>query len=222
MKKKDQILSSQSAYVSADLIRMSASQDIFFDSGLENLFYGQRVDLLSQKGEFSLIKASESVGWVPSRFITRDKASVYPVFINDEVYGYDHDEVKKVRRLLRDETFGGVLQLALRPTEFILWRLKERRTKVTWPTQRPRLPGLWDTLLTGVRGVSSGRFPRTESVLEGCDQAGQSWLGWVESVTPNGVIVVETVGRSVVGQYQKISLDRKSWQAESAVFISFS
>jgi hypothetical protein len=191
-----------------------------FDTLRGLLSYGTAVEVVHHKDHWSFVQTPQLHGWVESKYLTDDKKVVFPVFANGTIYEADNRETLKLRAYLTDELLGGLLARKLQSSEFIMYQLRRLRTGVLWPLDRPRLPGMWQTILQGKRGVSIGAEPKTSSVLE-CMKEDGSFLAFVESVTPEDAIRISCVGRHTDGMYEQKEFTRAQWRAWRPVFISF-
>lgn len=213
-------LESRICYVTQPQVRCLHFASNSFDSLRGLLGYGEKVSVVQHKNTWAFVESASVQGWVESKFLTENKHSVFPQLHSGQVYGANNAETKKLRQYLNDELLGGLLQLALQSAEFVIYQLRLSGTKVAWPLERPRLPGMWQSILVGKRGVFIGQEPKTGSVLEGNERK-EPFIAFVESVTPDNSIVISYVGRSESGMYEKKECTRTQWQQWSPVFISF-
>lgn len=191
-----------------------------FDT-LRGLFkYGEVVNVMQHKDSWSFVETPALQGWVETKYLTDDKNEVFAQFQTDQEYDAHNLETVKLRQYLDDELLGGLLELKLQPSEFVMYQLRKLGVVVAWPLERPRLPGAWQSILKGKRGVSIGFEPKTGSALE-CDGKKERFLAFVESVTPDDSIIISYVGRREAGVYEKRQFSRIQWQDWKPVFISF-
>lgn len=191
-----------------------------FDTLRGVLSYGTAVEVVQHKDHWSFVQTPQLHGWVESKYLTDDKNAVFPVFYKGTIYEADNRETLKLRDYLADELLGGLLKKKLQPSEFIVYQLHRHSIGVLWPLDRPRLPGMWQIILKGKRGVSIGVEPKTGSVLEYTEDGG-SFLAFVESVTPDDTIRISSVGRHTDGMYEQTECTRVQWREWRPVFISF-
>ena len=191
-----------------------------FDTVRGTLKYGDGVKIVREKDDWYFVESGAMQGWVETQAVTTEASSVFPQFTSGQLFDVNDSETKKLRLYLRDELRGGVLGRNLQPTEYIMYRLKRLGAVVAWPLERPRLPGKWQTILNGKRGVSLGFEPKTSSVVE-CASVNQEFLAFVESVAPDETIVVSSVGRGEDGHFETKEFTSAQWKLWQPVFISF-
>ena len=213
-------LEGRMGYVTQSPVRCLQVAQKKFDT-LRGLFkYGDVVRVIQQKDQWSFVESETVQGWVESKYLTDDKDAVFPRLDDGQVYGANNQETKKIRQYLNDELLGSLLELPLQSTEFVLYKLRKLAVKIVWPFERPRLPGMWQSILDGKKGISIGDEPKTGSVLESKGGAAP-FLAFVESVTPDDSIVISCVGRQRDGEYEKKEYSRARWREWKPVFISF-
>lgn len=213
-------LENRICYVTQPQVRCLHSAHTSFDTLRGLLSYGDKVRVIQHKNGWAFVESASVQGWVESKFLTENTQSVFPQLHSGQVYGANNAETKKLRQYLNDELLGGVLQMVLQSSEFVMYRLSLSGTKVAWPLERPRVPGMWQSILVGKRGVFITPEPKTGSVLE-CKDKKEPFIAFVESVTPDDSIVISYVGRSESGMYEKKECTRTQWQQWRPVFISF-
>jgi hypothetical protein len=213
-------LESRVGYVTQSAVRCLQVPQKKFDT-LRGLFtYGEAVKVIQQKDQWSFVESAVVQGWVESKYLTDDKKAVFPQLNSGQTYGANNPETKKLRQYLNDELLGGLLGLPLQPTEFATYQLRRLAIEVAWPLERPRLPGMWQSILSGKRGIAIGREPKTGSVLE-TTSGPKQFLAFVESVTPDDSLVISCIGRQQEGVYEKTECTRAQWFEWKPVFISF-
>jgi hypothetical protein len=213
-------LESRVGYVTQPKVRCLQVPQKKFDT-LRGLFkYGEAVKVIQQKDQWSFVESAAIQGWVESIYLTEDKKAVFPQLHSGQTYDANNLETKKLRQYLNDELLGGLLELPLQPTEFVTYQLRRLAIEIAWPLERPRLPGMWQAILAGKRGVSIGPEPKTGSVLESTSGPKQ-FLAFVESVTPDDSLVISGVGRQQEGGYEQTECTRAQWLEWKPVFISF-
>lgn len=214
-------LESRVCYVSQKKLHCLQTPQKKFDT-LRGIFsYGDAVRVMQQKNNWSFVEHADLRGWVDTRGLETDVAAVLPHFTKNSAYTAAEENTMKLRAFLQDALLGGELKLPLQSVEYIHYRLKKTGTKPHWPLERPRLPGNWQHILRGKRGVEIGLEPKTGSVLEcnGCQE--NEFLAYVESVTPDDTIVISCVGRTQDGVYEEMQYTKVQWQEWKPVFISF-
>lgn len=214
------ILETKICYVQSERLLCLQTPHKKFDTLRGVLRYGDSVRVIQQKNHWSFVEHHSVQGWVETQFLSTDSATVLPDFHHNHRYDAYHSETTKLRLRIADELLGGELALDLQSTEYLLYRLKENGQSISWPLERPRLAGTWQTILKDKKGIAIGHTPKTGSVLE-CSVAGTHFLGYVETVTPESIIVISTVGRVVEGVFETIEYTKPQWQELSPVFISF-
>jgi len=213
-------LESRVGYVAQPHVACLQMPQNTFDTRRGVFQYGDVVKVIRQKDTWSFVESAALQGWVESKYLTDDEHEVFPILQSNQVYDANNKETKKLRQYLNDELLGGQLQMHLQPAEFVLYKLKKLRADVMWPLERPRLPGTWQSILRGKKGVSLGQEPKTSSVLEYNGNT-EPFLAFVESVTPDNSIVISCVGRQNAGEYEQQEFTSAQWKEWRPVFISF-
>ncbi|MCA9362376.1 hypothetical protein KC906_03290 [Candidatus Kaiserbacteria bacterium] len=213
---------SQTVYVAVPHLPCLARPALNFDLQLGLCTYAQTVQLLRTAGEYAEVRTGALQGWVLQQGLTDRRSAVFPECTDGVLYTAVHPETEKLRLCLKDDMLGGVLGLSLQPSEYVRYRLWQRRVQVPWAKQRPRVAGEWQRLLKGARGVRIGIEPRTGAVLEHVREEGSdAFLGYVETVHPDLSISLSSVGRVNDGEYRYEQLAHAEWKEWRPVFISF-
>lgn len=214
-------LAGKMAYVQEPAVHCLQTPQKKFDAKRGELSYATAVRVVREQNGWVFVETNSQQGWVLDSSITEDERVVYPQLQAGVVYDAAHPETIKLRRSLQDELLGGELALPLQSSEYILYRLARAQKTVLWPMERPRLPGMWQSLLKGRTGVVMSLEPKTGAILEYSGTVGNRFLGYVESVTPDQKIVLSSIGRVETGVFEKTEFLPADWQAWRPVFISF-
>lgn len=209
------------AYVGVDKAVCYSQTTIDFDTRLGDLHYGDTVMVKSINGAYAKINFQDYDGWMKVADLVDDKNLVVPNLKSSYVYGPKNEETLKLRKYLKDELLGGLLNLPLQPLELIIYLLKSQRIVVNWPNTKPRNPGSLSNLLKGRKGVSMSIEPRTSSVIEYLDENNDGIIGFITEVSPDLTITVGSVGRIEVGEYRVEKFTHDEWKEWRPVFISF-
>lgn len=190
-----------------------------FDGEMEIIPYGAAVTVVGYRGTYASVLRAHHTGWVRKDHLVSDKLAVWPQLnVGERYYAADPD-TKKVRALIGDEFGAGELALPLQPGEYILARLLDEQRRILWPTERPRLPGTWHTLLRGVSGIHASITPKTDAVMEWYTTDGAGSLAYVEAVAPDNTLALSLVGFAVAGEYQRLTFTESQWRELRPVFI---
>jgi hypothetical protein len=191
-----------------------------FDSVLRVLPYGSVVTVHRHEGRFSAVEYAGSIGWVHKDELVYKSESIFPTFVVGEFYDARHTTTEAIRRYLHDEFFTESLFLPLLSVEYVSYVLLRKGRIIPWSTTRPRRAGTWHILLRGARGVHIGLSPHTGAVIEYNLPEGESVVGYVESVRPDGTVTVATVGRTTEGMFERYELTEAEYREVRALFIS--
>lgn len=216
------IVGSQTAYILVPKAHCLSRPVKSFDGVVGQCTYAEKVLVDKTEGMFAHVHAARCTGWIELAQLTEDKASITPQFSSSIVYNMLHPETIKLRKLTQDEQLGNALHLPLQGLEYILFRLNEQGILVDWQGARPRLPGSWQTLLRGVKGVTMNIEPKTGSVLETSGTEAKPFLAYVESVSPDSILTITSVGRKNEGEFLREEIVKAQWIEWRPVFISFS
>lgn len=210
------------AYIKVDSVPYFSQPELIFDTKLGSFSYGDKVMVVCSVNNFTEVRTATVQGWVATEALSDDSKQILPVLETGNIYNAHNEQTIKLRRCINDEALGQMLTIPLQSVEFALMALKQRQILISWPAERPRLPGRWKTLLRGYKGVSLSIEPRTGAILEyGGDDGTDGFLGYVEAVHPDLSITLQSVGRVVEGEYRVEEFSHNEWKEWRPVYISF-
>jgi hypothetical protein len=141
-------LESRVCYVNQPQVRCLQGAQKKFDTLRGILKYGDAVKVIQHKENWSFVESATVQGWIETNCLTDDKKLVFPQLLSDQVYDANNTQTKKLRQYLNDELLAGLLELELQPSEFVMYQLRIFGIEVAWPLERPRLPGMWQSILS--------------------------------------------------------------------------
>ncbi|MFW6209952.1 MAG: hypothetical protein ACOC4E_00490 [Patescibacteria group bacterium] len=207
-------------FICVPQVALLATPQMSLDSCIARLSYGARVTHRRATDTWLEIESVAGTGWVPAASVTPVEALVLPHLSPGELYTAEQVETRKLRACIQDAALAGELQLPLQDLELAFYHLWRRGTRFTWPAERPRTAGRWHQILRGVRDVSMSIEPHTNAILEYQGNGTPGFLGIVTAVTPEQVITVASVGRTVAGLYQEETFSPLQWREWRPIFIS--
>lgn len=181
--------------------------------------YGTAVTVSEFCGNYAHVLRGDVKGWLHKDDLTPHKTEVWPQLREWVIYAASATDAVKIRALIQDSFSAGTLALPLQAGEYILFRLLFDNRTIVWPDDRPRLPGHWQTILKGVKGVHATIMPKTDSVMEWQSESDGGRLAYVEAVNPDNTITTTCVGLIVAGQYTKQIWTQDQWRELRPVFI---
>ncbi|MBY0310337.1 hypothetical protein K2Q16_04305 [Patescibacteria group bacterium] len=190
-----------------------------FDSVLTVVPYATPVRVMRHEGRFTSIEHHGVIGWVHKDELVYSGESIFPELAVGESYDAHHASTQAVRRYLGDDFFTESLYLPLLAVEYVSFMLRRNGRTLPWTMVRPRRAGTWHVLLRGGRGVHVGLAPHTGAVIEYDVPDGESVVGYVESVRPDGTLTVSTVGKDEEGVFVRYQLNEKEYRELRALFI---
>jgi hypothetical protein len=190
-----------------------------FDSVVTRLPYGAMVMALEQRGRWTRIAYNTTEGWVLREDLMDRAAHVYPHFLIGEQNTAHDPNTMRVRAMLDDMFAGGAAELDLQSSEYVAYRLMRKGLSIAWPETRPRIPGLWHTLLKGVPGIHISVSPKTGAVMEYMYSEDRGHLAYVEAVFPDETINISEVNYPDRGIYNERVLTRQEWRELKPLFI---
>ncbi|NCN52352.1 hypothetical protein GW943_00885 [Candidatus Parcubacteria bacterium] len=191
-----------------------------FDGVIARLPYGAFVMTLEQRGRWSRIVYRETAGWVLRDELIDRAAYVYPDFIIGATNFTDDPNTLRLRAVISDEFSGGLIELPLQSSEYVLYRLYRKNLSVAWPDVRPRTEGTWHTILGGVSGVYGSVSPSQGAVMEYVREDSVGHLAYVDAVFPDETISISEANYPDNGAYNERVLTREEWRELRPVFIS--
>jgi hypothetical protein len=216
---RESVVCGDTEYVSVSSATVQRYPYLAFDSVLAHLPYGTAVSVVRRVGRYAEVVYDGSTGFLELDALTADPAEVFPEFRSDEAYLADDPETVMLRRYIADAFSAAPLALPLQPGELVTYRLALAGRALPWGSARPRLPGQWQSLLRGQRGVSIGVTARTGSVMEYRDEEGTGYLAYVEAVTPEETLTTVAASADETGVYTKSTIPRAIWREWRPVFI---
>jgi len=193
-----------------------------YDGVLVKLPYATVTQVFAYEGRFARIAFEESTGWVLKDELTAQVSEVLPELASGAIYTDDDPETQKLRKYIEDEFFTNELFLPLQASEFVAYQLKKHGLNIEWPAIRPRLAGLWQNILKGKTGIKIGLVPKTGAIIEYNNDDGTGFVGYTKAVKVDESIIIEGVGRQVVGEYREELIEKNQWQNWRPVWISVS
>ena len=209
-------------YITASVGLVFNRPVLSYDGVLEKLPYAAVVRVVAYEGRFARIVLGDSTGWVLKDVLTSQAGDVVPELVSGKVYTEDSLEIQKLRKYIEDEFFTTELFLPLQSTEFVTYQLKKHGLKIEWPAVRPRTAGSWQNILKGKNGIRIGLVPKTGAIIEYSNDDGTGFVGYTKAVKVDESIVIEGVGRQVVGEYREELIEKSEWQNWRPVWISVS
>lgn len=187
--------------------------------------YGSMVMVLDAEDMWAHVASGPHTGWVYVDDLEDCAADVYPSFHIGEANGADDPSTIRVRAIINDEFGAGDVELPLQAEEYVLYRLYKKGLKIAWPPVRPRLPGMWHTILKDVPNVSVVVKPvggaLMEFMMESEDDEGVSGhIAYVEAVFPDDTIQISETNWPDRGMYNERVLTLEEWQALTPTFLT--
>ena len=209
-------------YTAQSAVHVYKEPTTAFDSRLGTIPYGEMVMMLEPRGRFFHVMWGELDGWVLRDDLIDRAAGIQPTFIIGEENNASDESTKRTRQLIHDE-FGTIsTELPLQAGEYIIYKLHKKGTRIAWPPMRPRIPGLWHTILRGAPGVHVAVTPKAGSVMEYLFENEVGHLAYVEAVFPDDTISVSEANFPDRGIYNERELTREEWRELRPVFIRIS
>ncbi len=190
-----------------------------FDTCLGSLSYGDMVMVLEQRGRWARVIFKELSGWILREDLVDRAAYVYPEFILGEENDVDDPNTIRVRAFSGDVFGGGKVAFPLQAGEYVLYRLRRKGQSIMWPEIRPRVPGMWHTILKGVDGIRMSMVPKAGSVMEYVFKDEVGHLAYVEAVFPDETVHVSEVNYPDRGIYNERMITKEEWRELHPVFI---
>lgn len=193
---------------------------IEFDTQIGTIPYGDLVMMREPQGRFYRALWNGIEGWVLKDDLVDRAVRVHPQFQIGEENSVDHPNTVHVRAIIQD-TFGlSRSEFPLQAGEYVLYRLWKKGIRIAWPEIRPRVPGLWHSILKGVPGVHIGITPKAGAIMEYMLDGDVGHLAFVEAVFPNETIALSEANFPDSGTYNERELPREDWKELRPVFIS--
>lgn len=190
-----------------------------FDCVVSKLEYGTAVTVVGYDGRYAKINKPNLSGYVLKEDLTPVKNNVWPIFLDQKVYDALSEETKKTRLLIHDMFFSDRLQLPLQAGEYIVTRLMTEHRFINWSQKRPRIAGSWQGLLKGRSGIHITVSPKTDSIMEWVNDAGEGRLAYIEAVSPEKTLTITTVGVDNEGMFSIMILTESLWRELRPIFI---
>ena len=200
-------------YVQVESVPLYLEAALQVDGVISYAPYATALSVVGSHGHFWRVVHGEGTAWIEKNMVTDDRNVLYPIFTGGNSYLALDTETKKLRRLIKDEFFAVRVHSPLLGTEYIQYRLQLHGQGIDWVgVGRPRLAGVWHSLLRGRRDVVVKVSPKTGSIME-CGEGDKAFLAYVESVSPDETISISSIGRYKPGQFVEEVLTKEQWQA---------
>lgn len=209
-------------YANSVRVPVFKNPTIEFDGQIGEVPFGDMVIVLEPRGRFYRIMWNTIEGWVLKEDIADRALRVYPVFTIGEENGVDHPNTAHVRAILGDIFGLGRSEFALTAGEYVLYRLWRKGARIVWPEIRPRVPGLWHTILRGSRQVHIGVMPKVGAVMEYMLSPEMGHVAYVEAVFPDHTITISETNFPDAGIYNERVLTKEEWKELHPVFMTVS
>lgn len=190
-----------------------------FDGVLGIIPYGRMVMSLGSRGKWMEIVYGDKKGWVLREDLVDRAAYVYPEFVIGEKNELDDPNTVRIRAMIGDEFDASRVEFPLQAGEYVLYRLLRKGLTIAWPDTRPRVPGVWHTILRGVLGVHIGITPKTGSIMEYTLPEETGHLAYIEAVFPDETINISEANYPDSGIYNERVLTREEWRELKPIFI---
>lgn len=191
-----------------------------FDAQIGVIPYGEMVMMLEPQGRFLKVIWNTLEGWVLKDDLVDRAIRVYPEFTVGKENGVDDSNTVHVRAIIKDEFGVSRSEFSLQAGEYVLYRLWKKGIRIEWPKTRPRVPGLWHTILKGVPRVHVGVTPKVGSVMEYMLNNDVGHLAYVEAVFPDNTITISEANFPDSGMYNERELTTEEWKELKPVFIT--
>lgn len=209
-------------YANSVRVPVFKNPTIEFDGQIGEVPFGDMIIVLEPRGRFYRIMWNTIEGWVLKEDIADRALRVYPVFTIGEENGVDHPNTAHVRTILGDIFGLGRSEFALQAGEYVLYRLWRKGIRITWPEIRPRVPGLWHTILRGSRQIHIGVMPKVGTVMEYMLTPEMGHVAYVEAVFPDHTITISEANFPDAGIYNERVLTKEEWKELHPVFMTVS
>jgi len=207
-------------YAQTVAVPIYANPTVEFDTQIGSIPYGELVLMVKPQGRFYQVIWNGIEGWVLRDDLADRANRVYPEFLVGQENLVDHVNTSHVRAIIGD-TFGiGRSDFPLQAGEYIVYRLWRKGIHIPWTDVRPRVPGLWHTILRGSPKVHSSITPTVGSIMEYVFDQEIGHVGYVEAVFPDQTITISEVNYPDSGIYNERELSQEEWKALKPVFIN--
>ncbi|QQR64469.1 CHAP domain-containing protein [Candidatus Kaiserbacteria bacterium] len=207
-------------YVRSVRVPIFKNPTIEFDGQIGEVSFGEMVIVLEPRGRFYHIMWNTIEGWVLKEDIADRALRVYPVFVIGEENGVDHPNTAHTRAILRDVFGIARSEFALQSGEYVLYRLWRKGRHIVWPEIRPRVPGVWHTILRGSRQIHIGVMPKVGAVMEYMLSSEMGHVAYVEAVFPDHTITISEANFPDGGIYNERVLTKEEWKELHPVFMT--
>lgn len=192
---------------------------IAFDTCVGTLPYATAVSVSERRGRFAYVEGEAIAGWTLRDDLAATKEEIYPTFEVGESYDVDHPTTARVRTVLRDMFGLNRSEFPLQAGEYVAYRLLQDGVVIPWPSTRPRMPGLWHSILKGAPGVVSGVTPKVGSIFECVLDGDVGHVAYVALVDADQTIHISEINYPDSGMYSERTLPRAVWIELRPVFI---
>lgn len=208
-------------YIAVPETRVHAQPARAFDNVLGTLAYATKVVRLetSESGRWCRIRYANGDGWVMREHTVANRRELEPQLQKGVRYDAYHPETAKLRAMIGDMFALEGTAHDLADVEYVTYQLAVRGIQIDWPQTRPRLAGLWHTILKGEKRVHMGVLPVPHAIIEYATENGMGHVAFVEAIFPDEAIHISEVGHPEDGIYGERTLSHEEWREYRPVFI---
>ena len=192
---------------------------IEFDAQIATIPFGALIMMHEPQGRFYRISWNTISGWVLKDDLVDRTGLVHPQFTVGQENGVDHPNTAHVRTILGDIFGLNRSEFPLQAGEYVLYKLWKRNLKIEWPSDRPRVPGVWHRLLKGVPRIHMSILPKTGMIMEYMINSEIGHVAYVEAVFPDETITLSEAHFPDSGIYNERELSREMWRELRPTFI---
>lgn len=192
---------------------------IEYDGQLATIPFGAMVMAGEPKGRFYHVVWNALSGWVLREDLADRATHIYPAFEKGVENGVDARNTACVRTLIHDEFGLGRSEFSLQAGEYVLYRLWKRGLRIRWTDARPRMPGMWHTILKGQQGIYMNIEPKVGTIMEYMIDGELGHVCYVEAVFPDDTVSVSEVNNPDSGIYNEREIPKSEWKEYKPVFI---
>lgn len=204
--------------------------------------HGAEVIVLNEQGKWLEVKSGSLQGWISSVYLTEEKPVVQTERVVKEDISNELPQFKiavanlandlntaKLRKIIDDEFGGSINSWDLQCTEYVCYKLRQMRVRISRPAERPRHGGKWADIFERHGLYKVLTEPKAGCAMcftTGFKSAAMNETGhvaFVEQVLEGGSVKISEANWPQPGKYNERVVPVSEWRDKyKCRFIDFS
>lgn len=231
-------------YVNSEIgLNVRSTPEVLADNKIEAIPHGHEVRVVSEQDKWLEVEYSDGKrGWISSVYLTEEKPVAQTERIVKEDVSNELPQFKiavanlandinttKLRKIIDDEFGGDINNWDLQCTEYVCYKLRQMRVRISWPAERPRHGGRWADIFERHGLYKVLTEPKAGCAMcftTGFKSAAMNETGhvaFVEQVLEGGSVKISEANWPPPGKYNERVVPASEWRDKyKCRFVDFS